>query len=150
MSARDPAAARPLLWEIDPRRPRPERRLDLYAAVGVGALASVAYVAALLMQFVPPRGLSVVFFAAAPISAAFALVVLAVRWRGERDPDQLEVQWGVHDTRHAAAGHDHANRTSRGGRTRRRRLLGAGRSCEKERPHRHRQSAQSHRFPPRG
>jgi hypothetical protein len=95
MSARDPAAPRPLLWEIDPRRPRPERRLDLYAAVGVGALASVVYVAALLLEFVPPRGLSVVFFAAAPISAAFALVVLAVRWRAEHDPALSWVSAGL-------------------------------------------------------
>jgi serine phosphatase RsbU (regulator of sigma subunit)/anti-sigma regulatory factor (Ser/Thr protein kinase) len=86
MSARDAAAPRVATWEVDPRRPRPERRLDLYAAVGVAALASVAYVVALMLDVVPPRGLSVVFFAAAPVSAAFALLVLAVRWRAEQDP----------------------------------------------------------------
>jgi serine phosphatase RsbU (regulator of sigma subunit)/anti-sigma regulatory factor (Ser/Thr protein kinase) len=71
---------------MDPRRPRPERRLNLYAAIGVGALASLVYLGALLLDLVPPRGLSVVFFAAAPISAAFAIVVIGARWRAERDP----------------------------------------------------------------
>lgn len=94
MSVRELANA-PVTWEMDPRRPRPERRLDLYAAVGVGALASVAYLVALLLDFVPPRGLSVVFFAAAPISAGFALVVMGVRWRAEQDPALSWVSAGL-------------------------------------------------------
>lgn len=94
MSGRD-VAEPPVAWEMDPRRPRPERRLDLYAAVGVGALASVAYIIALLLDFVPPRGLSVVFFAATPVSAAFALVVMGVRWRAERDPALSWVSAGL-------------------------------------------------------
>ncbi len=94
MSVRD-ASVPAVTWEMDPRRPRPERRLDLYAAVGVGALASIAYVVALMLDVVPPRGLSVVFFAAAPISAAFALVVLGVRWRAERDPALSWVSAGL-------------------------------------------------------
>ena len=95
MSVRDSALTRPATWELDPRRPRPERRLDLYAAVAVAALASVAYLVALMLDAVPPRGLSVVFFAAAPISAAFALVVLAARWRAERDPALSWVSAGL-------------------------------------------------------
>jgi serine phosphatase RsbU (regulator of sigma subunit)/anti-sigma regulatory factor (Ser/Thr protein kinase) len=95
MSVRDSALTRPATWEVDPRRPRPERRLDLYAAVGVAGLASVAYVIALLLDVVPPRGLSVVFFSAAPITAAFALLVLGVRWRAERDPALAWVSAGL-------------------------------------------------------
>jgi len=101
VSAREVANPAALTWEMDPRRPRPERRLNLYAAIGVGALASLVYLVALLLNLVPPRGLSVVFFAAAPISAAFAVVVLGTRWRAERDPALgwasagLAVGWGA-------------------------------------------------------
>jgi serine phosphatase RsbU (regulator of sigma subunit) len=82
-------------WEIDPRSPRPERRVNLYAAIGVGALASLAYLAALLLDLVPPRGLSVVFFAAAPICAAFAILVVGTRWRAEHDPALSWVSAGL-------------------------------------------------------
>jgi serine phosphatase RsbU (regulator of sigma subunit) len=71
--------------EVEPRRPTPERRMDLWWALGATALASLAYGVALLFDVVPPRGLAVVFFASAPVSAAFALVVLALRWRAEQD-----------------------------------------------------------------
>ncbi len=73
------------LVSIEPRRPRPDRRLDLYLALAVTALASLVYVAALIFHLVPPEGMAVVFFAAAPICAGFALVVLLVRARAERD-----------------------------------------------------------------
>jgi hypothetical protein len=52
---------------MDPRRPRPVRLLDLYWTLGVTALASVAYVAALFLDVLPPRGVAVAFFVAAPI-----------------------------------------------------------------------------------
>ena len=86
MTARD-AAVTPVVPtpEMAPRHPPPERRLNLYVALAVAALASALYVVALMLDFVPPRGLAVVFFAAAPINAAFALVVLAVRARAEDD-----------------------------------------------------------------
>lgn len=86
MTARD-AAVTPVVpvLEMAPRHPPPERRLNLYVALAVAALASALYVVALLLDFVPPRGLAVVFFAAAPITAAFALVVLAVRAGAEND-----------------------------------------------------------------
>lgn len=71
--------------EIEPRRPGPDRRLDLYWALAVSALASAIYVAALVLRAVPPEGLAIVFFAAAPVSAGFALLVLLVRARAERD-----------------------------------------------------------------
>lgn len=71
--------------DIGPRRPRPERRFDLYSALLVTAVATSAYVAALLLDVVPPAGLAVAFFAAAPICAVFASVVLLARARAERD-----------------------------------------------------------------
>ncbi len=73
-------------FQIEPRRPGPDRRLDLYLALAVTAVAAAAYVASLAWRGHPPHGLAVVFFAAAPISAGFALVVLLVRARTERDP----------------------------------------------------------------
>ncbi|MGZ4494217.1 MAG: PP2C family protein-serine/threonine phosphatase [Nocardioides sp.] len=76
--------------EIEPRLPAPDRRLDLVWALGVTALASVAYVGALILHLVPGRDWAVVFFGAAPICAAFALVVLHVRGRAERD---AAVRW---------------------------------------------------------
>ena len=59
--------------------------MDLWWALAAAALASLAYGVALLVHVVPPRGIAVVFFASAPVSAAFAVVVLAVRWRAEMD-----------------------------------------------------------------
>jgi hypothetical protein len=86
MTAREPvdpgAGAAP---DIEPRRPRPERHLDLYAALGVSALASVVYVLALVLELTPPTGMAVVLFAATPICAAFALMVLPIRARAEDD-----------------------------------------------------------------
>lgn len=70
---------------IEPRRPGPDRRLDLYVALGVTTVASLVYIAALVLHVVPAEGMAVVFFAAAPICAGFALVVLLVRSRAERD-----------------------------------------------------------------
>jgi serine phosphatase RsbU (regulator of sigma subunit) len=95
MAAREVAETAAVPWEMDPRRPRPERRLDLYVAVAIGALASLAYAVALSFDVVPPRGLSVVFFAAAPISAAFAVVVIGMRWRAEADPALSWVSAGL-------------------------------------------------------
>ena len=86
MTAREPVDPQVgVVPEIEPRRPRPERHLDLYAALAVGAVASLAYVLALVLELVPPKGLAVVFFAAPSICAAFALVVLPVRARAESD-----------------------------------------------------------------
>ena len=60
MTARD-AAVTPVVpvLEMAPRHPPPERRLNLYVALAVAALASALYVVALLLDFVPPRGLAV-------------------------------------------------------------------------------------------
>lgn len=77
---------------MEPRRPTPVRLLDLYWALGVTALASIAYVTALLLEVLPPRGVSVALFVAAPICAAFALLVLALRARADRD---IALDWFV-------------------------------------------------------
>lgn len=71
--------------DIGPRAPKPERRVDLYAALLVTAVATLAYVGALMLEVVPPAGLAVAFFAAAPICALFATVVLLARAHAEHD-----------------------------------------------------------------
>lgn len=81
-----PTLDRAAAVEMPPRTPRPVRRLDLLAALGTGALACAAYVVALLATEVPPRGLAVVFLAAAPLFGLCALPILAVRARAEGVP----------------------------------------------------------------
>ncbi len=71
--------------EIDPRAATPMRRVDVYLALAVTTLTCVVYVVALSIDVLPSRGLAVAFFAAAPICAVFALLVLAVRARAESD-----------------------------------------------------------------
>src|SRR3954451_19952948 len=76
--------------ELDPRTPGPIRRLDVYVALGTTAFACLAYAVTLVTSGVPPRGSSVVLFAAVPLLAAVALVVLGSRARSETDP---ALQW---------------------------------------------------------
>ena len=72
--------------EVPPRTPRPVRRFDLLAGLGAAALPSGAYVTALLMSEVPPRGAAVVLLGAAPLCGLFALAVLGVGARAEAVP----------------------------------------------------------------
>ena len=72
--------------EVPPRTPRPVRRFDLLAGLGAVALASAAYVTAVIVTEVPPRGAAVVLLGAAPLCGLFALAVLAVRARAEDVP----------------------------------------------------------------
>jgi hypothetical protein len=81
--------------ELDPRTPGPIRRLDLYVAVGTAAFACVAYVAALFTTQLPPRGFAVVLFAAVPLFALVALVVLQSRAKAERDAALAWVSVGL-------------------------------------------------------
>src|SRR3954453_671256 len=71
---------------LPPRTPRPVRRFDLLAGLAAAALASAAYVAALVVSPVPPRGAAVVLLGAAPLCGLFALVVLETRARAENVP----------------------------------------------------------------
>jgi serine phosphatase RsbU (regulator of sigma subunit) len=66
---------------IGPRSTRPDRRLDLYLTLGATFLAVGVFLAAMLVEALPSRGLAVPFLSAAPISAGFALVILGVRAR---------------------------------------------------------------------
>jgi serine phosphatase RsbU (regulator of sigma subunit) len=70
---------------IGPRSTRPDRRIDVYLLLAATFVAVAAYIGALLLEVLPPRGLTVAFFAATPIFAAFALAVLATRGRAEQD-----------------------------------------------------------------
>ena len=81
--------------ELDPRTPGPIRRLDLYVAVGTSAFACVAYVAALFTTQLPPTGFAVVLFAAVPLCALLALVVLQSRARAEPDAALAWVSAGL-------------------------------------------------------
>lgn len=81
--------------ELDPRTPGPIRRLDLYVAVGTAAFACVAYVAALFTTELPPKGFAVVLFAAVPLFALVALVVLQSRARAEPDAALAWVSAGL-------------------------------------------------------
>ena len=71
---------------IDERTPRPDPRLDVVGVLGAAAAAAVAYVGALSADVLPSNGFSVVLFAAAPLLALVALVVVAHRARAEQDP----------------------------------------------------------------
>jgi GAF domain-containing protein len=70
---------------IDPRSARPDRRVDLYLMLAATFVAVVVYLAALRVHAVPPKGLSVAFFVAAPTCATFAVVLLGTRGRAEHD-----------------------------------------------------------------
>lgn len=83
-------AERKVYEGVDPRTPRPVRRLDLYAMLAGAVLAGVAYVAALLTGAQPPQGLAVALLAIAPVCAGFALLVLL---RGPRHPTDPALQW---------------------------------------------------------
>lgn len=72
-------------FAVDPRSVQPNRRLDLYRTLAVATVASVLYAVALATEVLPPSGISITFFSAAPLCAAFALPILAVRSRAERD-----------------------------------------------------------------
>src|SRR4051812_10422518 len=76
--------------ELDPRTPGPIRRLDVYVALGTTGFACLAYAVTLVTNGVPPRGWAVVLFAAVPLLAAVALVVMGSRARAEKDP---ALQW---------------------------------------------------------
>lgn len=71
--------------QIGPRTARPDRRVDALLLLAATFAAVAVYVAALLLHQRPPRALSITFFAAAPVCAAFALVVLESRARAVRD-----------------------------------------------------------------
>ena len=81
--------------EVSPRTPRPVRRLDLLAALSAAVAACALYVAALFVTTLPPPGLSVVLFAAAPLCACFALPVLQVRAKAEDVPALSWVAGGL-------------------------------------------------------
>ncbi len=72
-------------FQIGPRSARPERRLDVLRLLLAAFVAVVLYLAALLLELRPPRGLAVAFFAAAPILATLAIVVLEHRARTTGD-----------------------------------------------------------------
>ena len=82
----EPTPVRTAAMEVPPRTPRPVRRFDLLAGLGAVALASAAYVTAVIVTEVPPRGAAVVLLGAAPLCGLFALAVLAVRARAEDVP----------------------------------------------------------------
>ena len=75
---------------IDPRSARPDRRVDVLLLLIAVFGAAAVYVGALLLEVHPPRGLAVAFFAAPPICATFALVVLETRARASHD---LRLAW---------------------------------------------------------
>ena len=79
-------AAQPDLVELGPRTPSPVRRLNVLLALGTAAVACLLYVAALFTEVLPPRGLAVAFFAAAPLFAAVALWILVLRNRLDSEP----------------------------------------------------------------
>jgi hypothetical protein len=82
----EPTRVRAAVTDLPPRTPRPVRRFDLLGGLGAVALASTAYVAALVVSEAPPRGAAVVLLGAAPLCGLFALAVLAVRARAEGVP----------------------------------------------------------------
>lgn len=70
---------------IGPRSTRPDRRVDVLVLLAATLAAVLVYVAALWLRVLPPRGLTIAFFAAAPICATFALAVFESRARAVRD-----------------------------------------------------------------
>ena len=80
---------------VAPRSSKPDRRVNLYLLLATTFVAVAVYVTALLLDVLPPRGLVVAFFAATPIYAAFALVVLETRSRAEGDRSLAWVSAGL-------------------------------------------------------
>ena len=72
-------------FAVDPRSDEPGRRLDAYRAVTVAAVVALLYVAALGTKHLPPTGLAVAFFAAAPLLCVVALLVVTARARATAD-----------------------------------------------------------------
>lgn len=80
---------------IGPRSARPDRRVDLYLILAGTFAACSVYVAALLIDVLPPRGLAIPFYAAAPLAGLFAVVILEMRWRADGDGRLAWVSGGV-------------------------------------------------------
>lgn len=80
---------------MSPRSARPDRRVDALLLLAAAFGAAAIYVGALLLEVHPPRGLTVAFFAAPPICAAFAVVILGSRARDDRDRRLAWVSAGV-------------------------------------------------------
>ena len=80
---------------MSPRSARPDRRVDALLLLAAAFGAAAIYVGALLLEVHPPQGLTVAFFAAPPICAAFAVVILGSRARDDRDPRLAWVSAGV-------------------------------------------------------
>ena len=72
--------------KVEPRTPRADHRVDLYLILLATAAACAMFVVAALSQVLPPNGIAIAFFAVAPLSGAFALVVVAARSRAGREP----------------------------------------------------------------
>jgi serine phosphatase RsbU (regulator of sigma subunit)/anti-sigma regulatory factor (Ser/Thr protein kinase) len=77
------------------RAPRPELRLNLLGTIAATSLAILVYIAALLSDLDLPEAFSGVLFAAAPICAIPATVLLAVRARAEQDESLRAVTAGL-------------------------------------------------------
>lgn len=71
---------------LDPRSAPPDRRVDVAVMLSLTLLACAAYVVALSADRLPSQGMAVVFFAAVPVCAVFALVVLAAEAGSDDDP----------------------------------------------------------------
>jgi hypothetical protein len=80
---------------IGPRSARPDRRVDVLLLLAATFAAALAYVGALMLDIHPPRGVAVAFFAAPPICATFAVVLLETRARADRDPRLAWASAGV-------------------------------------------------------
>lgn len=80
---------------IGPRSARPDRRVDVLLLLAATLGAALVYVGALLLEIHPPRGVAVAFFAAPPICATFAVVLLETRARADHDPRLAWVSAGV-------------------------------------------------------
>ncbi len=75
---------------VPPRQPRPVSRFHLYAGLAATTVATLAYVVFLSVRTLPPAGLAVVLFGAAPLCGLLALPVLLSRARAEAD---AAIQW---------------------------------------------------------
>jgi hypothetical protein len=72
--------------KVEPRTPRADHRVDLYLILLATAAACAMFVVAVLSRVLPPNGIAIAFFAVAPLAGALALVVVAARSTGGREP----------------------------------------------------------------
>lgn len=81
--------------DFDPRTPRPEPHFNVLGALGAATVAALVYILALYSDVTPPQGVAVGMFAATPLFAGVALLVLQARARAERDPRLAWVAAGL-------------------------------------------------------